>query len=73
VEHEIAGHRYQQMFAAGPDRLDGPSGERPVLVDACQRREHRFEPDDGLPGERAAERPRRAKDGVAFGHRTLNV
>ena len=68
AEDEIAGERHQQMLAARRDRLDRPAGDRTIVIDARQRGEGRVEPGDDLAGERALQRPRRAKDRVAFRH-----
>ena len=49
-------------------RLDQTPGDWMVFVDASERGQHGFEPDDWLAGERAIEGTRRAEDGVALRH-----
>ena len=55
VQHEAVREGHQEVLAARGHRLDRPSDDRMVVVDAADGGEHRLEPRDGLAGEDAVQ------------------
>ena len=68
VQHQTAGELHQDMLSDRSDVLDRPACQWVILVDAIQRWQDGFEPHHGFPRERAMQRPRGSKYGVAFRH-----
>ena len=68
AQMQAAGEIDDEMFADGNDLLDRSPGDRLLIVDARQLREHGLEPPHGLSGERGVQCARGAEDRIALRH-----
>jgi hypothetical protein len=68
VEDEIAGELHQDVLAAGGHTTNLAAGNRMILVDTVQGRDHGFESRHRTAGECPMECARGAKNRITFGH-----
>jgi hypothetical protein len=68
VQDEVVGELHEDVLAAGDHATNLAAGNRTILVDTVQSRDHGFESRYRTAGECLMKCPRGTKDRITFGH-----